>query len=247
LRGKCAKVNPNTDDILDYPNLYAGRVVTLEGRVDDIFSPTTFAMQDNYDLVQDDRILMISVMPVGAKSTTTTTTSLEATTDDQLKAVPAVEMVQLLQNSFQKHKIIRATGTVAIFDRAALEQEYGAIDFGSTPLEKFEKEPVILLGAREFAQFQQHRVEQQAAVIPPPPPAREATPAPEPEVAPPAAEPEAAPPAAQPEATAPSPSPGTEPAAETSRLPTTASPIPLLGLTGLLALLAGFGIRARRP
>src|SRR3990167_8061855 len=68
LRGKCAKDEPVTDDILDYPHLYAGRVATLEGRVDDIYSSTTFAMQDNYDLIpHGDRILMISVMPAGAK------------------------------------------------------------------------------------------------------------------------------------------------------------------------------------
>jgi len=249
LRGKCAKDNPNTDDVLDYPNLYKGRVVTLEGRVDNLYSPTTFAMQDNYDLIQSDRILMISVMPVGAKVTTTTTTTTTPTTTttttiaeaERLKPVPAVEMVQLLQNGFSRGKIIRATGTVRMFDRAALEQEFGPIDFGSTPLEKYANEPVLVLGANEFAQFQQqNRVVQEAAVIPPPPAPEVVESAPRPEAPLPAPEPEVQPaPApqiaqAEPEVTTP------------TRLPKTASPFPLLGFGGLLALFAGLWIRLYR-
>jgi hypothetical protein len=258
LRGKCAKDNPNTDDILDHPNLYTGRVATLEGRVNDIYSPTTFTMQDNYDLIKHgDRILMISVMPFGARSTTATqyrtsttsasgaaiaTSATTTRTTDLNAPVPAIEMVQLLQKGFKKGKIVRATGTVRMFDRAALEQEFGPIDFGSAPLDKFQNKPVLILGAREFAEYQrQQRVEQQAAVIPPQPPAppSEVPPAPQPEAVTPA-QPEAAPPEAAPEQPV-------QPTPEApTTLPRTASPIPLLGLSGLLALLLGIGFRLTR-
>jgi hypothetical protein len=242
LRGKCAKADPNTDDVLDYPNLYAGRLATLEGRVDDVYSPTTFAMEDNYDLIGGDRILMISVMPIGAKTTHTTPTA----TGDSRAPVPAIEMVQLLQDGFEEGKIIRATGTVRILDRAVLAREFGHIDFGSAPLDKFENEPVLLLGASEYAQFlEQQKVEQQAAVIPPQPtPAPEVRPAPEPQ-------PEVAPPAPQPEPVQPPPAhtePAPEPAPTTQvekpeTLPKTASPVTLVALSGLMSVLVGIGIR----
>jgi hypothetical protein len=246
LQGKCAKENPNTDDVLDHPNLYAGREATLEGRVDHIYSPTTFAMQDNYDLIGGDRILMISVMPAGAKSGATVTTGRDADTP-----TPAIELVQRLQNDFKEGKIIRATGTVRMFDRAALEQEFGTIDFGSTPLDKFNNQPVLLLGAREYAMFQQRKqAEQQAQVITPPP-----APAPPPEAAPPPPAPvppapEPAPPAPEVQPTpepAPAIAPEPEPPVQTQpTLPRTATPMPLIALTGLMALALGMGIRFSR-
>jgi len=264
LQGKCAKAEPNTDDILDYPNLYRGHSATLEGRVDQIYSPTTFAMQDNYDLIpHGDRILMISVMPVGAQSTTTirytntaprgerqTTTTVTKRTD--VKApVPAVEMVQMLQNGFEKGKIVRATGTVRMFDRVALEQEFGHIDFGSAPLGQYENQPVLLLGAKEFASFeQQEKVEQQAAVIPPEPqpPARQVERTPEPQAEraqAPEAQPAPPAPTAPPSATTPQVQQPPEPQVDRS-LPKTASPMPLVGFVGLLSLIAGFSLRLLR-
>ncbi len=256
LRGECAKSEPVTDDVLDYPDLYTGRVVTLEGRVDRIYSSTVFAMQDNYDLIPHrDRILMISVMPAGAKQTRTT---VNAATDENAP-VPAVEMVELLQDGFRERKIVRATGTVRMFDRNALEQEFGSIDFGSASLDEFANEPVLLLGAAEFAQYQQQRVEQQAAVIPPPEPAlpEEVAP-PEPEAVEPVPEPVEPEPALAPQEEVapavpereplqkPTPAePEVEPEAEPA-LPETATPLPLIGLSGLVALMLGAGIRFLR-
>jgi len=246
LRGKCAKAVPNTDDILDYPRLYADRDVTLEGRVDRMYSLTVTTMEDNYDLIPSgDRILMISVLPAGAKVKNTAAA-------DGDRPLPIVESVELLQREFKHGKIIRASGTVRIFDRAALEQEFGPINFGSTPVQTFQNEPVLLIGAREFAAYRdQHKVLQQAVVIeeeraaviaPEPVPPRE----PEVERTP---QPEALQPEPQPEPQATVPAPPVTPEPENQRpssLPKTASPIPLIGVIGLLAVAFGLGTRAFR-
>jgi hypothetical protein len=247
------KSNPTVDNVLDHPERYVGQEVTLEGEIDHIYSPTTFAMEDDQDLIGDDQILMISVMPVATRSTTTTKNGNESTTTTvsvsrDMTAIPAVEVVRLVERKFDEGKIVSATGMIRMFDRAALEQEFGTIDFGSAPLDKFKGEPVLVIGARQYAELkQQPEPEQVAAVV------KEETtitqPVPEPEVVVPAPAPEPAPiPEAAPEA-APEPQPqepaAVEPAQEES-LPRTASPIPAVGLTGLLSLLVGLGIRVFR-
>jgi hypothetical protein len=225
------------DDVLDDPQHFVGEELTLEGEVDHIFSATMFAMEDDQDLIGDDQILMMSVMPAGAVRTSTGT----GTSNQGTNPVPAVEVVELIDGEFREGKLVRATGTIRMFDRAALEREFGTIDFGSASLDEFENEPVLVMGARQFAELQGQRVEQQVVVIPPP------APAPEPEVI----EPEIAEPA--PEVAPPAPVPEELPAAEPEptfeeeeALPQTATPLPAIGLAGLLSVLAGLGIRRFR-
>jgi hypothetical protein len=76
-------------------------------------------------------------------------------------------------------------------------------------------------------------------LVPVVPPKPAATPAPAPAAAPPAAPP--------PAARAPEPTPAPAPAPEAPRtLPKTASPIPAVGLAGLLSLAMGFTLRSFR-
>jgi hypothetical protein len=234
------QANPTVDDVLDDPQHYAGQEVTLEGEIHDVYSPTSFAMEDDQDLIGEDRILIISVMPAGAVSCqacpTSTTTSTSTTPD--MTPVPVVEQVRLKDGRFEEGKLVQATGTIRMFDRAALEQEFGALDFGSAELEEFADGPVLVMGARQYAELKGRRTEELAVVIPEPLP----EPLPEP-----VAEPEPAPlPEPTPEPTpAPEPAPLPEPEPE-EELPRTASPFAAIGLLGLFSLLTGFGVRAFR-
>ena len=228
------------DDILDDPQHYVGEEVVLEGEIDHIYSTTTLAMEDDQDLIGDDQILIISVMPTGATPAAQTSTGAAAS-DDDLAPVPAVEAVRLVDGEYKEGKIVAATGTIRMFDRAALEQEFGNLDLGSATAAEFENKPVLLMGARQYAELKQKQVEQQAAVTPPAQPEAEVT-EPAPATEPPTPEPEERA-EAEPQEPAAEPEPTTEIA---EALPRTASPFPALGLAGLLSLLAGVGLRIVR-
>jgi len=149
----------------------------------------------------------------------------------------------------KESKPVTATGTIRMFDHAELMQDYPSIQLGSTPVEKFDGKPVLILGELEFAAALMPKTtetditvasierekpsvtEPEAAVVEPPP-----TPEPEPQVT------------RQPETT-PTPTPEQTTTTERTtenRLPRTASPLVALGLSGLLSLATGLGIRLRR-
>jgi hypothetical protein len=187
-------------------------------------------------------------MPAGARTTgaisttKTTTTTGTAVTNIDLNPIPAVEMIDLIDGDFREGKLVAATGVIRVFDRAALEQEFGAINFGSAKIEEFENEPVLVMGARQFAELKlrQPQIEQQAALVEP-------EPLPEPEVFEPAPEPEPAPVPEPQEPAVVEPEPAPEPEVEVpSTLPKTATPLPVVGLAGLLSLMAELGLRICR-
>ena len=225
------------DDILDDPQHYVGEEVTLEGEIDHIYSTTVLAMEDDQDLIGEDQILILSVMPVGAASAARASTG--AATSDDLKAVPAVEVVRLVDGEYREGKIVEATGTIRMFDRATLEQEFGHLDLGSATAAEFDNKPVLVMGARQYADLRQRQVEQQAAVIPP-------VSQPKPQVTEPARPPEPAlestapePVTAEPQEPVAEPEPSEEIA---EALPRTATPLPAVGLAGFLSLLAGLSL-----
>jgi len=260
---EAAESNPTVDDVLDEPQDYVGQEVTLQGEIDHIYSPTTFAIEDDQDLFGEDQILVVSVMPVATRpaatnatkdccadnancphkeatrncdstssqSTRTTTT----TTSSDLSPIPAVEVVQLHDGEWDEGKLVSATGTICMFDRAALEQQFGTIDWGSAPLDTFEGQPVLVIGAQQYTAMKQRQAPEELAVV-----IIEEEKVPEPAPAPPPVVEPAPEPAPIPEA-APEPTP-----APMETLPRTASPLSAIGLTGLLSLLAGFGFRKFR-
>lgn len=235
------------DDVLDDPQHFMGQEVTLEGEIDHIYSTTTFAMEDDQDLIGDDEILILSVMPVATRAGAAGASNGVTTTQQDMAPIPVVELVGLVDDRFEEGKIVRATGTVRMFDRAALEREFGTIDFGTADLEEFQHKPVVIMGARQYAELKQRGTEQLAVVIQPEPiPAP--LPEPEPELIEP--EPQAEPePIPEPEA-APAPEPQepavVEPEPAPEELPKTASPMAGVALAGLLSLALGLGIRFRR-
>jgi hypothetical protein len=112
-----------------------------------------------------------------------------------------------------------ATGVVRNFDRTELERQYGTIDFGKSSLHDFDNKPAVVVGAHRAAQLEQPQtstVEREK-----PSPVTESTPQTE----------------QAPQAVAPS-----EPKNESTELPRTASPLPLIGLVGFLALMAGLSV-----
>jgi hypothetical protein len=102
-----------------------------------------------------------------------------------------------------------ATGVVRNFDRAAFEHEYGNVDFGKSALHEFDNKPVLVVGARQAAELRQP----QTSTIEREKPSSNTQ-----------------------------PSPTTEPSqaqvGENRTLPKTASPLPLIALVGVLALMA---------
>lgn len=241
---EAAESNPTVDHVLDHPEDFEGQEVTLEGEIDHIYSPTTFAIEDDQDLFGEDQILAVSVMPVATRSTcatvseecpgqakvsekpscldcpshearekpsentpcgvtgnqstttTKTTTTTTTSTNPDLSPIPAVEVVRLHDGEWDEGKLVSATGTIRMFDCAALQQEFGTIDWGSAPLEKFEGQPVLIIGARQYLALKQQPTPEEVAVVteeekvevpepaPAPPPVVEPAPAPVPEPAP---------------------------------------------------------------
>src|SRR5262249_32480839 len=108
----------------------------------------------------------------------------------------------------------------------ALEKEFGSIDWGMTPFEKFEGKAILVMGARQYAELNKA----------PDTPVQLEKPSPEPVPAP---------------VTEPTPTPAPEPQAAPApapqeRLPRNATPLPLIGLSGLLSLAAGLSTRFLR-
>ena len=196
-------------------NAHIGHEVTVTGDVDKIYGPSTFVM-DADDIGYHDHILVVSVMP---------------------NVRPRGEI--------KKGKDVTATGTVRLLDRAKLEHEFGKINFGSTPMKKWEGKPILVMGVRQYAEAHRPKPVQQAVVEQPQQPTIVIIQplAEEPEVErekPSEVEPT---PETTPEETAPA---AVEETPAPTKLPKTASPLPALGLVGLLSLTAGFAARRYR-
>jgi hypothetical protein len=203
---------PTVKQVLNHPDRYIGQELTLDGEVDHVFSPSTFAIENDNNLffIGEGRVLVVSVWPDA----------------------------RIGRGELKEGKYVEATGTLRWFDRAELEREFGTIDFGTTPMNKFHsKDPVLIMGAREYAAAHRPVEIQQAVVVPPP------APEPEPVI-------EAAPPPPPPPVEpAPAPEPIVEPPPAPTpqpELPRTATPLPLLALGGLFSLAVSFGMRSFR-
>jgi hypothetical protein len=211
---------------LDHLQNYVGQRVTIHGEFDHIYSDMAYDMEGKQDKDKE-HFLVINLMPESVQP------DGGAVTD----------------------KPVAVTGTIRMFDHAELMQDYPFINLGSASLKKFEGQAVLVMGERELeASLMPKTTETDIAVAQI---EREKPSVTEPEaVAPvepvPAPEPEPAPAITQPE---PTPAPAPEQNTQTTRsettttenkLPRTASPLVALGLSGLLSLATGLGIRLRR-
>jgi len=187
----------DVSDVAKHPDQYAGKQVTLNWKVDHVYSPTVIGLEKN-----EEHLLVIA--PDG------------------------------FPGKMKKGDAFKGTGVVRNFDKAALAREYKNVNLGKAPLHKIKD--VLILGTVKSAQLEKP----QPTVI-------------EPEIQPVAPEEQAAAPAPAP-ALAPEPAPAPTPAPveeaqndnTPKTLPRTASPIPAIGLLGLLLLMAGVGVRALR-
>jgi LPXTG-motif cell wall-anchored protein len=154
-----------------------------------------------------------------------------------ISLVPMSESVIPLQNSFDRGKNVRVTGTLQPYDKEKLECVFGPLNLESREGHSFTKNPVLIIGYKEPPKAA-------AVIMPAPMPAEIEKPAPEPpeqiaEVKPP--EPVVTP------APAPAPAPApVETKPEPTRLPKTASNLPFFGLAGAFFILAAFSIGFRR-
>jgi hypothetical protein len=98
-------------DVAKHPDQYMGKDVTVEWKIDRVYSPTTIGLE------KDEHHLLVVAVP------------------------PAV----LSKDQMKKDDPFTATGKIRNFDRAQLEREYGSIDFGNTPLDKFKDKPVLVV------------------------------------------------------------------------------------------------------
>jgi hypothetical protein len=112
-----------------------------------------------------------------------------------------------------------ATGVVRNFDRTALERQYGTIDVGKSSLHDFDNKPAVVVGAHRAAQLEHP----QTSTVKREKPSSVTESTPQTEQAPQAAAP-------------------SEPKNESAALPRTASPLPLIGFIGFLALMAGLSV-----
>jgi hypothetical protein len=122
-------------------------------------------------------------------------------------------------STMKKGDPFMATGVVRNFDRAEFQRQYANIDFGKSSLHDFDNKPAVVVGARQAARVEPPKTsnverEKPAAVTEPTPQTEPA-----------------------PQATAPAPQTD-----ENQALPRTASPLPLIGLIGVLALMAGLSV-----
>ena len=176
----------DVSDVAKNPQQYMGKEVTVEWKVDRVYSPNAIGLEKD-----EKHLLVIGVTP-GALGDT---------------------------SAMKKGDPFSATGVVRNFDRAGLERQYGTIDFGKSSLHEFENKPVVVVGARHAAQLEHPQtptVEREK-----PSSVTESTPQSE---------------------QAPQPAAPSEQKSESAALPRTASPLPLIGFIGFLALLAGVSV-----
>jgi len=186
------------DTVLNHPDNYFGKSVTVEGEMHRTFSDKVFSIEDD-DFLRDDDLLIIT---------------------DSSKA----DVVKPVKESIGEGKDVCVTGVIQPFHRSEMESKFGPLNIESRASHYPEGSPVMIIENTKAesagaVELEKPLPELPAAVEPmtSPVPTDLETKAEEPE--------------AQPSET---------PAA----LPRTASPIPLIGLTGALSLIAA-GVRRR--
>jgi hypothetical protein len=197
------------DTVLNHPNDYFGKTVTVEGEMHRTFSEQVFSIEDD-DFLRDDDLLIIT----------------NASKADVVKPV---------KDSIDEGKDVCVTGVIQPFNRAEMESKFGPLNIESRASHYKEGSPVMII----------ERTKQETATTferEKPLPISEAEPVTEPvprelETKSQEAYRESQPTTAATEAAT----------ADTEQdLPATASPLPLIGLGGVLSLLAAAGVRFRR-
>jgi hypothetical protein len=142
-----------------------------------------------------------------------------------ISTVPMEEAVVALDDELEEGEDVSVTAFVVPYDRGKLECAFGPLSLDSREGHSFTKNPVLIIDRTEPKASQPVELHKPAFTPPDPP-----TPV---DVEPPAPAP------------TPAPAPAPAPEFKEKTLPKTASPLPLLGLVGLLAL-NGAILRRRR-
>src|SRR5262245_41093943 len=100
-----------------------GRTITVDGHVQRQFNDRVFTIHDG-GFGQDRDMLVISLVPMS-------------------------DSVTPLQDSFERGKSVRVTGTVRPYDRARLECLFGPLNLEFNEGHSFTKNPVLIVGYRE--------------------------------------------------------------------------------------------------
>jgi hypothetical protein len=104
--------------MLDEPDGYLGRTITVDGEMHRQFNDRVFTIQKNG---RGTDLLVITVVPMS-------------------------ESVIPLEGSFETHKQVRLTGVLRPYDRGKLECLFGPLDLESREGHSFVKNPVLIIG-----------------------------------------------------------------------------------------------------
>jgi LPXTG-motif cell wall-anchored protein len=188
------------DTVLNHPDDYFGKTVTVEGEMHRTFNDRVFSIEDD-DFLRDDDLLIIS-------------------------NASKPEIVKPVKDSIGEGKDVCVTGVIQPFHRAEMESKFGPLNIESRASHYPEGSPVMII--------EQMKTETATSVDleKPLPSSEEAVSEAAPAIEPAAPVSERVP---------------TELEQQTSKdeLPKTGSPLPLIGLSGVISMLAG-AIRLRR-
>jgi len=179
------------DTVLNHPENYFGKTVTVEGEMHRTFNEKVFSIEDD-DFLRDDDLLIITN---GSKS----------------------EVVKPVKDSIDEGKDVCVTGVIQPFHRSEMESKFGPLNIESRASHYPEGSPVMVIEMTKSETATNFKPEKPEPVTQPVPGALEARS--EGQVSP-------------------------QPKSETA-LPATGSPLALIGLGGMLSLLAAAGIRLR--
>jgi hypothetical protein len=187
------------DTVLNHPQDYFGKTVTVEGEMHRTFSDKVFSIEDD-DFLRDDDLLIITN---SSKS----------------------DVVKPVKDSIEEGKDVCVTGVIQPFHRSEMESKFGPLNIESRASHYKEGSPVMIIEkSQAVADTATTFDREQPVAQPAPEPAPQAT-----------AEPQSEPVPSQ-----------LETKSNEQELPATASPLPLIGLGGLLSMLAAAGIHIRR-
>jgi LPXTG-motif cell wall-anchored protein len=108
--------------LLDHPDDYLGKTITVDGEMHRQFTEQAFTIEDD-GFLRDHDMLVISVTPMS-------------------------QSVIPLQESFDRGKQVRVTGVLRPYDQEQLECLYGPLNLESREGKSFTKHPVLIIGHR---------------------------------------------------------------------------------------------------
>jgi hypothetical protein len=195
------------DTVLNHPDEYFGKTVTVEGEMHRTFSDKVFSIEDD-DFFRDDDLLIITN---ASKS----------------------DVVSPVKDSIAEGKDVCVTGVIQPFHRSEMESKFGPLNIESRASHYKDGSPVMIIERTQAVADTATTFDREKPL---PVPAAEPVSEPVPtELETKSIEPESAKP----------PSVVESQPVEQEELPATASPLPLLGIAGLLALLSAAGLHLR--